>query len=98
MRRGEEAGEEGDEGDEEGAGWEEGWGWEGGEEAEEGADEEEGSADEGEGAEGDDLGCPFAFARFGHGHVAFFGDAEGSDETADLIARVAGTPREATSA
>ena len=86
MRRGEEAGEEGEE---EGAGWEEGG------ETEEGA---EGSADEEEGAEGDDLGCPFAFARFGHGHVAFFGDAEGSDETADLIARVAGTPREATSA
>ena len=39
-----------------------------------------------------------ALLRFGHGHVAFFGDAEGSDETADLIARVAGTPREATSA
>ena len=40
--------------------------------------------------------CPFAVAQFGHGHVAFVGDVEGTDATVDLIARVATTPRKPT--
>ena len=40
--------------------------------------------------------CPFAVAQFGHGHVAFVGDVEGTDATVDLIARVAMTPRKPT--